>query len=339
MIKRLFASLLLLLLIYLAYHFKSLSYGLKQAKGQAEVLWNAVPVQELMEKSSIADSVKEKFRFISSVREYAQTTLGLSESKNYTTYYDQKGEPILWVVTASPEFKIKAYQWSFPLAGNFAYKGFFNYDLAKEEAEKLKQQGFDTEIDEVSAWSTLGWFKDPILSSMLNKSEGRLSELIIHELTHATIFLKNENKLNENLATFIGREGAKRFLKDRFGKDSKVLASYLASLDRKKWFKSLSSQAKNSLDSLYSSFPENATLEEKRHLKYMLLEEYKQNLLRSKYYSQKAGQESKLQGFNPNNAFFSGISTYHESQDSLSSVLESNYNGNLKAFIESLKQL
>lgn len=339
MSKRIFASILLLVSVYLIYHHKSVGYGLIQAKGQAEVLWNAVPIKKLMEDPNFPDSVKEKIRFISTVRNYAQTELGLKESENYTTFYDQKNKPILWVVTASPEFEIEAYEWDFPIAGSFAYKGFFNYNLAKEEAAKIESKGYDTEIDEVSAWSTLGWFNDPILSSMLNREEGRLCELIIHELTHATIFLKNENKLNENLATLIGREGAKRFLEDQFGKDSPVLKTYLVSLKRKKLFKSISLDAKKRLDSLYSSFSANTTIQEKRNLKQMLLNDYKRKLNKLPYYSTKKGQENRLEHFKPNNAFFSGLSTYHEDQDSLLSILESNYNGNLKAFIQSLKQL
>lgn len=339
MSKRIFASILLLVAVYLIYHYKSVSYGLKQAKGQAEVLWNAVPIEKLMEDQTIPDSLKEKFRYITSVRNYAQTKLGLNESANYTTFYDQKNKPILWVVTASPEFKIEAYEWDFPIAGSFAYKGFFNYNLAEEEAAKMQIKGYDTEIDEVSAWSTLGWFKDPILSSMLTRNEGKLCELIMHELTHATIFLKNENRLNENLATLIGREGTKLFLKDKFGEDSEILNCYLLSLERKKIFKAISLDAKQRLDSLYTNFPPNISQKEKRRLKQLLLNEYKQKLNRSSYFTKSKDQASTLKNFRPNNAFFSGISTYHDDQDSLLSVLESNYNGNLKAFIQSLKQL
>ncbi len=335
MIKKVILTLVISLLLYLGYHFKSLIYGLQQAKGQAEVLWNAEEIESLVQNPNFPDSTKAKFDFIQQVRKFAQEEIGLAESENYTTFYDQKGKPILWVVTASPEFKIEAYEWDFPIAGNFSYKGFFNLAKAKAESEKLQKMGFDTEIDEVNAWSTLGWFRDPILSSMLNKKEGRLAELIIHELTHATIYIKNDVQFNENLATFIGRKGAELFLRKTYGPATKELSDYQLTLERKELFKKWVWQSKQKLDSLYNSFSSTLSTEEKRRLKSQALLECKNQLMLSNYYSDSLEATKRLEAFKPNNAFFSGVSTYHAEQDNFDQKLQDEFNGNLKAFVAS----
>lgn len=335
MIKKIVLTCLLGILLFLGYHYESLLYGLQQARGQAVVLWKAKKINDLLESPSFPDSTKAKFRFIQEVKEFAQEEIGLAESKNYTTFYDQKGKPILWVVTASPEFKIKAYEWNFPIAGSFSYKGFFDLSKAKNEAKKLKEMGYDTEIDEVNAWSTLGWFRDPILSSMLNKKEGRLAELIIHELTHATIYIKNDIQFNENLATFIGRKGAKMFLNQPFKFNPEKAEEYQKVLEKKDVFKKWVWQSKQKLDSLYNNFPSSYTIEEKRKLKNKTLFACKAKLLNSRHYTDSLEATKRLQDFKPNNAFFSGISTYYSEQDKFDQQLQKEFNGNLKAFVAS----
>ena len=144
------------------------------------MLWNAQEIDDLLADPNFPDSTKQKLNYIAEVKDFSEEFLGLTQTENYSTFYDQKGKPILWVVTASPEFEIKAYEWSFPIAGSFPYKGSLDLEIAKNIQEEMIFKGYDTEHDEVNAWSTLGWFKDPILSSMLERGPGSLAELIIH---------------------------------------------------------------------------------------------------------------------------------------------------------------
>jgi predicted aminopeptidase len=123
-------------------------------------------------------------------------------------------------------FQLKAYEWDFPLIGSFSYKGFFNYDQALEEEDKIRKNGYDTSIDEIAGWSTLGWFKDPVLSDMLDRSSGSLANLIIHELTHGTLYVKDNVDFNENLASFVGDKGALIFLRHKYGENSKEYHEY-----------------------------------------------------------------------------------------------------------------
>lgn len=338
MIKKFLLVLFILLAAFLTYQYKAVFYGLGQAAGQAEVLWNAKPIEQLIETRDFPDSTKQKFKYIQKVKQFAQDSLGLNASKNYSTFYDQKGKPILWVVTASPEFEIKAHQWSFPLAGKFSYKGFFDHAKAEKEAKKMKHKGYDTEIDEVNAWSTLGWFRDPILSSMLNRSDGSLAELIIHELSHATVYRKNAVEFNENFATFVGRKGAEAFLKSHFGAKSKELNQYRESQARKAHFNSFMQKAIEELNELYASFDENLSLAEKRKIKAEAIEDLKNRLANSSYDKEAEKEKKRLANFRPNNAYFSAFSTYHAKQHNLQDRLENEFNGDLKALIATIKQ-
>ena len=209
-------------------------------------------MKEVLDDKAVPDSVKQKIQFIETVKRFAIDSIGLKPSENYTTFYDQDNKPLLWVLTVSEPFKLKAYEWKFPLLGSVSYKGFFDYDNAKEEELSMKSQGYDTDLGEVSAWSTLGWFHDPILSNMIYRSKGQIAELIIHELTHSTIYLKSNVNLNENLASVCGEQGAIRFLKSVYGEKSDELTDYL---NRKEDYDRFSRQmliGTHLLDSLYT---------------------------------------------------------------------------------------
>lgn len=336
--KKIWFTILVLLLLFIVFNLSSIKYGIGQGIGQAKVLLDAVPISDIKNDPKTPDSVLQKIAFIEEVRNFAIDSIGLNDSENYTTYYDQKGKPILWVVTASPEFKIEAHNWCFPIAGCFPYKGFFDYEKALKEEKKMKDMGFDTEIDEVSAWSTLGFFKDPILSSMLNRSEARLADLIIHELTHATLYVKNDVEFNENLANFIGKQGAIYFLKNKYGDSSKAIIEYQDSFKKRKLFGNYMRSEIEKLNQFYENLPKNIPVEEKRIRKQEQIDQIKWGLLKAGYYSDSIQASKRLKKFNPNNAYFSGFSTYSKQQNSLNSVFINEYQNNLKKFVIGMKE-
>lgn len=338
MIRKVLFVFLFIIIAFLAYHYKSVIYGIGQAAGQIEVLYNSKSIEKLLQKGELPDSTIKKFQYIQKVKSFAQDSLGLNPSKNYTTFYDQKGEAILWMVTASPEFEIEAYQWKFPIAGKFSYKGFFNHEKTKKEAERLSKKGFDVKISEVSAWSTLGFFRDPILSSMLNKADGSLADLIIHELSHATVYKKNQITFNENFATFVGKEGAKRFLKYNFGEHSKELETYHKNQTQSTFIRSFMQDATAQLDSLYSTFNSTMSLAEKRQAKAAQIALIKDKLAHSNYYSNPEVGKKSLANFTINNATLSAYKTYHEKQNTFEDRLKNEFNNDLKAFITAIKK-
>src|SRR5690606_12277179 len=165
--------------------------------------------------------------------------------------------------TAAKPFALEPVEWKFPIIGSFPYKGFFEYEMALKEKARLDADSLDTNIGVVGGWSTLGWFKDPILSNMLVRDKGSLADLIIHELTHGTLFVKDSVEFNENLATFIGREGAKRFLKAMYGKDSEEVYAFEEGVKDGETFTNHILNGSEKLDSLYKSFTAKDSYEER----------------------------------------------------------------------------
>tara|TARA_R110002096_G_scaffold295939_3_gene490325 strand:+ start:5151 stop:6194 length:1044 start_codon:yes stop_codon:yes gene_type:complete len=336
-LKILLYFLLTCCIVFIISHLDSVKYGIQQASGQVKIIWNTEKIAELKKDSSISDSLLKKFELIDQIRNFASDSLGLEVGTNYTTFYDQKGEAILWNVTASKAFKIEAYKWCFPIAGCFPYKGFFNKERASAEKKKLDQLGYDTELSEVSAWSTLGILSDPVLSSMFNRSVGKLAELIIHESTHATIYLKDSIEFNENLANFIGKKGADNFLIATYGKESTERKSYKEQLEKNEIFKSYMRKAIVKLKSNYATLDSNLTYIEKMKYKQQWIDELKFGLKNTNYFENDSIANERLAKFNPNNAYFTGFSTYSSQQEGMELLLENEFNGNLKSMIQAVK--
>ena len=157
------------------------------------------------------------------MKQFAQGDLQLKPTKNYTTFAKLNRPYVTYVVSAAPKWELKHHLWSYPFIGDMPYKGFFNEADARELEEELKGQDLDTFFRGVSAYSTLGWLKDPLLSSMLNYQEDDLVNTIIHETTHATLFIKSSADFNERMAVFAGTKGTELFYLKREGENSATL--------------------------------------------------------------------------------------------------------------------
>ncbi|MDR0502806.1 MAG: aminopeptidase [Treponema sp.] len=203
-------------------------YTLKQGFTMIGYLNKAVP----LEKTDDEDFIK----LVNDIRNFAMEELGLKMSKNYTRYVEINRNYLAAVVSASAKDSFKRHEWKFPVVGSMPYKGFFNIEDARKERTKLEKKDLDVWIRPVDAFSTLGWFKDPLYSYMRGYSKGKLAELIIHELVHATVFIKGQVKFNEELAEFIGAEGARVYMESRFGKDSEeYIKAFSSEADSKKY--------------------------------------------------------------------------------------------------------
>lgn len=309
-----------------------IGYGIMQAKGQLDVVWNARPIPEVMQDHDFPDSLKTKIMLMQEIREFAIDSLGLKNTQNFTSVYDQQGKDILWNLSASEPFKLKAVEWSFPFLGKFSYKGFFDLNKAKVERDHLKSKGYDTRIRTVNAWSTLGWFNDPILSNQLERSEGSLAEMVIHELTHATIFIRDSLVYNENLASFIGEKGAIQFLKFKYGTENDYLKNYIDSeYDYIKYTNHMLAGTKQ-LDSLYQSFTSDLTDSSKLELKTEMIGQIIRSVDTISFRNPRRfrGLFSKQL---PNNCYFQSFNRYFSKIDQLERELNEKFAGNLKEFI------
>ena len=212
-------SLLALLLLTLS-GCGDLSYLARLGWHQGAIAYHSVPVQDLLTDERVTLQIKYKIRLVQEVKRYGEENLGLKKTKSYSNFFETKG-PVLYVVTACEKDKLQFRTWSFPLVGEVSYRGYFTRDDALQEKDRLENTGYDTYLQQAAAYSTLGWMKDPIFSSMTQWSDAALANLILHEMTHATLYFKGETGFNEQVATFVGNRGSVDFLTGWFGPQSK----------------------------------------------------------------------------------------------------------------------
>jgi predicted aminopeptidase len=203
----------------LAFFLFSGCYTLKQGTAMLGYLGKAVPLEELSGQNA-AENERRFAERVTDIRHFAMEELGLKESKNYTRYVAIDRDYLAAVVSACAPDSFTRYEWRFPVVGTVPYKGFFDPEDARKEAAKLRAEGLDVWVRGVDAFSTLGWFRDPLYSYMKDYSAYALADLIIHELLHATVFVKGQVQFNEQLAEFVGSTGARLYVESRFGPDS-----------------------------------------------------------------------------------------------------------------------
>lgn len=198
-------------------------YYLHLVRGQARIVLNQQPIEKLLRRPDLDASVREKLRLVQDIRQFAQGEIGLSRSDNYTTFFDTGDGPVSWNLTACPKDRLQPVQWQYPVVGSAPYRGYFDRDRAEREQAKLEAEGYDTYLRPVSAYSTLGWFRDPVLSPMLRYRDEALADVLIHELTHATVWVPGHVPFNESLATFVGETGSLLWLETRYGPGASVV--------------------------------------------------------------------------------------------------------------------
>lgn len=327
-----------LVLLLALWNYKLVFYGVGQLNGQLKILCKTVPVAEVIKNPETSQEVREKLLLIEEIRRFAMDSIGLKNSDNYTTYYDQKDKPLMWVVTGCKPYSLEAKKWKFPFVGEVSYKGFFKEHRAKKEEQLVKQQGYETDIYSPSAWSTLGYFTDPVLSNILKRGPGRIADLIIHELTHSTIYLESSVEFNENFATFIGEKGAERFLNSKYGHDSEEAVRFRNYLEDEEIYSDYMMGSARSLDSLYRSFSPTLTTKEKATLKYQKIADIMLGLGKLNFHSPQRYKHDFVKNGLPNNTDFMAFLRYRKKQDNFSKVFEEKYNSDLKAFMTDVVQ-
>lgn len=204
-----------------------MGYYASSAYNQSKLLRARKPIEKVLQDPSVPEDTKRKLRLVLDVKEFGEKNLGLKANKSYLTYVALNRDHVSYVLQVAPFNELKHYEWSFPFVGKMPYKGYFNLDSAKEEAAKFAADKWDTYVRGVSAYSTLGWFHDPVLSSMLRASDHDLVDTIIHETVHANVYIKDAADFNERLATFLGGEGMKLYYLAKEGADSPTVKRVL----------------------------------------------------------------------------------------------------------------
>ncbi len=179
------------------------AYILQAALEQGRILWRREPIESVLQRPELDPETKDKLRLVLAVREYARDTLKLNVGGSYASYSYVDRPVLSYVLTAAPKTDLAPYTWWFLFVGHVPYKGFFSEAAAKVEAESFHVQSYDTYIRAAPAFSTLGWFDDPLLAHLLKYDRVTLAEVIFHELLHSTLFVKGAVDFNESLANFV----------------------------------------------------------------------------------------------------------------------------------------
>ncbi len=310
-----------------------MGYLAKSAYYQMELLDARVPVDEVRKTETLTEEERKAFDLVVDVKQYGKE-IGLSGSANYDTIawdWDRR----IWNISASEPLRFAPNLWWFPIVGTVPYLGFFREEEARYEATVLAQEGWEVYVRTAGTYSTLGWFEDPLLVPMLAWSTYDLANVILHELTHATVWVGGSVAFNESFANFVGDVAAFRYLKNRFGASSKEYrrAQYLVE-DRARWRKLLTDLYQE-LNSVY----ENPALDREQKLahKRALYGSVPQRIRNAKFRAEKGYLQYAALG--PwNNARLIQFRTYNSHRDNFQAILDQN-NGDLLAFMNAIKTI
>jgi predicted aminopeptidase len=228
-----------------------LGYYVQAAHGQFSLLAEAKPIDDWLADPSVEDKLKGKLSTVKEIRRFAARELKLPDNDSYKTYADLKRPYVLWNVVATPELSLEPMQWCFPIAGCVNYRGYYSKEEAQAYAAELRHKRFDVQIGGVPAYSTLGFFSDPVLSTFIQYPEGELARLVFHELAHQVVYAQGDSKFNESFAVAVEEAGVERWMQ-KYGNE-KMRKAYAEYEHRKQGFLALLLKCRKSLEENYES--------------------------------------------------------------------------------------
>ena len=219
--------------------------------GHLQLTTGLTPIRKAIKQDETNKEIRRQLELVTELREFAENKLSLDVGKAYSKYKRLDRSVAVWVVYAAPTFSTKLQTWKYPIVGEYQSRGFFKERMAKEYSAKLHNQGFDIYVGEAIAYSTLGWFSDPLLSTFIGDSDEELAETLFHELTHRTYYLKGDTMFNESFATAFAQKSVQLWLKEKG--EEKRLEQYRQELKRRDEFRSLLQETKNGLSLIYKN--------------------------------------------------------------------------------------
>jgi predicted aminopeptidase len=282
-------------------------YFVQAAHGQFSLLSEARPIDDWLANPYTGDKLKVKLTRVKEIRSFAARELGLPDNDSYTTYADLKRPFVMWNVVATPELSLKPMQWCFPVAGCVNYRGYYSKEEAQSYAAELRDEKYDVEVSGVPAYSTLGWFKDPVLSTFIQYPDGELARLVFHELAHQVVYVPGDSRFNESFAVAVEEAGVERWLA-KYG-DDKMRSAYGVYEGRKRDFLALLMKHRKALQENYErDVSDGEKKKEKAVIFQSLKDEY---LVLKKTWGGYSGYDRWFA--EPlSNAHLSAIATYHD---------------------------
>lgn len=252
------------------------TYVLRAGYEEAKILWSRRTIEEILQRPNLDTATRDKLQLVLRARQFAEQELGFRVGGSYTSLAEVPQPPLVHVITAAPRTRLEPYTWWFPIVGRVAYKGYFQETAARQEAQALEAQGYDTATGKAIAFSTLGWFADPLLPHLLRYDQGTLTNVILHELFHSTFYLPGQTAFNESLANFAGYRGAIAFFTKEAGTEAAMTRQVQTSWESELALSGFFAESAEKLVALYaSSLTEEEKLQQKEGLFLRLQEEFR----------------------------------------------------------------
>ena len=318
---------------------RTVGYYAQAIHGQCQVLRRSQPIQEILADTNTSPVLRSKLQLVLKLRAFAAGELKLPANGHYLDYADLQRPFVVWNVSAAPEFSLKARQWWYPVVGRLDYRGYFQEDRARRCAAELRHQGLDVYVGGVAAYSTLGWFHDPVLNTFLFQNVADVAELLFHELARQRVYVPGDTEFNEAFATAVAEEGLRRWMSA--ARDVTAQERFRAAAARNGQFVEIVTKARARLESLYAghdSEPPASDLAKLRESKQRIFEELRQDYTRIKM--QWGGREEYDQWFAQplNNAQINSVDTYYKLVPGFHRLL-SRHGGDLEAFYQAVKTI
>jgi len=308
-------------------------YVMQAARGQMQIVNAREPITEVLENPATPAELRARLETVRAAREFASRQLALPDNKSYTTYADLKRDYVVWNVVASPEFSVEPREWCFPVVGCVAYRGYFKEAKAQAFAAKLRAEGFDTVVEGVPAYSTLGKFQDPILNTMLGYGDDELASIMFHELSHQVIYIPDDSSFNEAFAVVVEREGLSRWLTARGRPDD--LSRHLRRRARQEAAMRIIKRHRDQLGAIYAGGTAPGDMRRQKAAEFAALVTELKAL--DAEYGVRSALVAELEAA-PNNARLASLATYHDCVPGFERVLQENQR-DLPRFYDAVRAL
>jgi len=230
-------------------------YYWQSVSGHLAVMRQARPIEAILDDPSLDDALRSRLRSVVEIRRFASASLDLPDNGSFTEYADLRRPFVVWNVFATPELSLRLEEWCFPVAGCVGYRGYYDQQDAERLAERLRVEGYEAFVRGVPAYSTLGWFDDPVLNTFIRYPVGELARLIFHELAHQVLYVKGDTRFNESFATAVEQVGVERWLVARESRtgDAALREEWQRFAARRSDFVALLKRHRAALEAVYAS--------------------------------------------------------------------------------------
>ena len=311
----------------------TIGYYTQSIQGQLEIIHKSVPLEQALDNNDLPREVASQLINVRNIRNFATNELGLPDNNSYRRYADLERKYVVWNVFASPELFLENREWCYLIIGCLGYRGYFSENDARKLASELEDQGYDVFVGGVSAYSTLGWFADPVLNTMLHWDTTYLAKVIFHELAHQKVYIKNDTEFNEAFADTVAMEGVERWL-EKYG-SAQSIHEFSQKQSRENMFVNLVLRYRKKLDAIYRSSLLDKTKRQKKNIILQNMVNEYQNI-RSDW-----GNDSTYDNWfamGVNNAKLMAVVTYRELVPGFQKFLQA-ANNNLNLFYKLITNL